>query len=108
MTLWRITGDELLDAVEAETRPRRQADVRWDDGLVVEPGSEWISDRLRELNGHTIMLGPSAASPGPFTVDLTDSASAYWATASLLWHWDAEGDLPAPTWADDTPAGAVN
>ncbi len=104
---WRITGTELLDADELLVRPRRRADASWDGGLVVAPGSEWVLVKLRALDGTRTFLGGSAGTP-VFTVDLSDAAAAYWATISLLHEFDVAGDLPEPTWRDETLPGVPN
>jgi hypothetical protein len=104
---WRLTGLELLDVDELATRPRRRANVSWDGGLVAAPGSEWVLVKLRALDGTRTFLGGSAGTPS-FTVELSDRASAYWAVVSCLYEFEVEGDLPAPTWQDETPTGAPN
>jgi hypothetical protein len=99
---WRIVGTELLDADEIRRRPRRRADVSWDNGLAAAPGSEWVIDKLRALDGQLTGLGRSAAQP-VFKVDLRDRASAYWATMSLLYEFEVAGDLPDPIWGGRHP-----
>jgi len=104
---WRITGTEQLTGDDPrDPWDGRRADVSWDDGLVIAPGSEWVIDRLRELDGQEAMIPPV----GPtFTVDVGDRASAFWATYSLMYAVGLKiENAPGPTWVDETPAGAVN
>ena len=108
---WRITGTERLAGFDPrDPWDGRRADVAWDDddGLVIAPGSEWVIERLRELDGdRTSIFGGG----GPtFDVDLGDPASAFWATRSLLYSGPSLRMVNAPDriWIDTTPAGAPN
>lgn len=106
---WHVVGTELVDPREMPVDAGRRADIAWVDdlGLVAAPGSEWLLDRLRLLDGGKVGLGPVGVTP-VIDVDLSDHASAYWAMTSILWHFETEGQVPRPTWVDRTPPGAVN
>lgn len=103
--IWRVRGIE-------QGATRRPADVGWDEdgpvrGLVVEPGSEWIVEQLRAIDGERWTLGPSGVTPA-FTVDLGDPDSAFWTTISLLRIFEmVEGTAPEPFWQEE-PEGVVN
>jgi hypothetical protein len=108
---WRVTGTELLTADELLRRGwdgRRRADVRWVDGagLVAAPGSEWVLDHLRRLDGKDV--GRGAADAPVIRLDINDEAANYWVTLSLLYRVHLlDGELPDPIW-DPTTEGSVN